>query len=256
LTKIYYFSGTGNSLWSAKKIAEITGGECALYNIGVEEQKNEITIEADAVILIFPAYAYGAPPIVRRFIKKAAFNTPYIAALVTFGTIPGGALAQAYRLLKPKKIPAQYFGRIPSAENYIALFGPQKPETETKRIKLQTEATEEAARRVMARQTNRVCPFHPLWSFISLLFALGVKIFYKRYRISAGCNGCGLCEKVCPVSAIVMQNRRPAFSAKCEHCQGCLSWCPQQAISFGRLRPGIPRYHHPSVIPAEIARKQ
>jgi MinD superfamily P-loop ATPase len=86
------------------------------------------------------------------------------------------------------------------------------------------------------------------------LFSLGVKVFYKRYRLSAGCTGCGICEKLCPVSAIVMRDKRPVFSRKCEHCQGCLSWCPEGAIHFGRLKAGTPRYHHPEISLADMRR--
>jgi len=36
MTKIYYFSGTGSSLWSAGKIAQVIGSNCELFNIGTE----------------------------------------------------------------------------------------------------------------------------------------------------------------------------------------------------------------------------
>ena len=247
LTKICYFSGTGNTLWSAKEIALQTGGEHELINIGVEAGKDEIVLEADAVVLLFPAYAYGAPLVVHDFVKRAVFKTPYIAVFVTFGTSPGGALAEICRILKRKKTGASYFGRIPSVENYIAIFGPQKAETIKKRLLLQSKATEEAGRCVIDRRTNHINTFCPFSTFVSMLFSLGVKIFYRWYRLSTECNGCGVCEKICPVSAIVMRNGKPEFSGKCEHCQGCLNWCPQKAIHFGRLKPGIPRYHHPEV---------
>ena len=257
LTKIYYFSGTGNSLWSAKKIAETIGsggGEYALFNIGVEAAKSEIPVEADAVVLLFPCYAYGLPLVVRRFARKAVFKTPYLAAFVTFGTTPGGTLARLCRILGKKNIAARYFGRIPAAENYTALFGPPNAKATERRLAAQRQATEDAARRVLARETNRVYAFYPFLDFVSLLFSAGVAIFYKQYRLSGACDGCGTCEKICPVSAITMRDRRPVFSAKCEHCQGCLNWCPRQAIQFGRLRTGTPRYHHPGITFAGIRR--
>jgi ferredoxin len=273
MTKIYYFSGTGNSLWSAKKIARGIGGECALFNIGVEaqglspgagEEKNPI-IEADAVILLFPSYAYGAPGIVRRFLEYGVFKTPYIATFVTFGTTPGGTLGQVGRLLKKKfrrsgaigvnNSPALYFGRIPAAENYIALFGPPKDGEVKKRTALQARATEEAVCCIIERRTNRAGAFRPLSAFVSLLFSVGKRIFYRHYQVSAECTGCGICEKMCPVSAVTIQNKRPVFSETCEHCQGCLNWCPMGAIHFGRLRAGTPRYHHPEISLADISRR-
>jgi len=256
MIKIYYFSGTGNTLWSARRIAEIIGAEkCQLFNIGIEAQKSEIVLEAEAVVLLFPSYAYGLPIIVRQFMKRAVFKTPYIAFFVTYGTSPGGTLAEAGRILKRKKIKAAYYGRIPAVENYIAIFGPPKKKIEQRRLAMQRETTEEAARCIMEKRMNRINTFRPLSAFVSMLFSLvGLKVFYNYYRVTQKCNGCGLCEKLCPVSGISMQDGRPIFSAKCEHCQGCLNWCPLNAITFGRVRQNTPRYHHPEISIEDISR--
>ena len=261
MTKICYFSATGNTLWSAKKIAEHIDGEYELINIGVDAEKDEITLEAGAVILFFPAYAYGPPLIVQDFLKRASIKTPYFAAFVTFGTSPGGALASVSRIVHrteggKKEIKSFYFGRIPSVENYIAMFGPQKPKTIEKRLEMQRNATDEAVRCVIEKRTNRINTFRPLSAFVFSLFSLGAKIFYKRYKVSGNCDGCGICERVCPVSAITIQNKRPVFSGKCEHCQGCLNWCPKRAIQFGRLTFATPGYHHPEIKVADIFRKR
>jgi len=247
MTKICYFSGTGNSLWSAKKIAQAVGGECELINIGAEAYKSEIILEAEAVILVFPSYAYGLPLIVGRFLKKAELKTPYVAAFVTYGTSPGGTLATASRILKRKYKGDVFFGRIPAVENYIAIFGPPKEKITQKRLAMQHETTDEAARAVIERRTNKINTFRPLSAFVSFLFSLGAKIFYKSYKVTDKCDGCGICEKICPVSGIKMKNNRPQFSGKCEHCNGCLNWCPKKAIIFGRLKPNLARYHHPEI---------
>jgi len=253
MTKIFYFSGTGNSLWSAKKIAQKIGENCELINIGVEAQKSEAVIEADAVVFVFPSYAYGLPLIVRRFAKKAAFKTPYMASLVTYGSSPRGTLGALRRILKKKGIGKLYFARIPAVENYIALFGTPEAATIQKRVLMQEKATEEAARSIIERQENKVSTFSPFSDFVSWLFSLGVKIFYKKYKVSADCSGCGVCEKTCPVSAIVMKDGKPLFTSKCEHCQGCINMCPLRAIAFGRVKFGTPGYRHPEIAIGDLA---
>jgi ferredoxin len=250
LIKIYYFSGTGNSLWSAREIARITGGE--LLNIGVEAQKDQITVEADAVVMVFPSYAYGLPLMVRRFVKAAVFKTPYLAALVTYGSSPGGTLGALRRILKGKGIAKMFFGRIPAAENYLAMFGPLKAQTLERRVLAQEQATAEAARCIIERRENRVNTFCPCSALVSWLFSLGVKLFYRYYRLSADCNGCGICAKICPAGAIVIKDGRPFFTSRCEHCQGCVNICPQRAIRFGRVKWGSPGYCHPQIAISEL----
>jgi ferredoxin len=252
MTKIFYFSGTGNSLWSAKKIAQGTGDAYELYNIGAEAQKNEIIIEADTVVLVFPSYAYGMPLIVRRFVKSAVFKTRYLAAFVTFGTNPRGTHGSLRRILKKKGIEKMFFGLIPSVENYLAIFGQQKPEKIEERKLLQEKATKEAIQAVIERKENKVSVFCPFSAFVSRLFSLGVKFFYKYYRIGENCNGCAVCEKICPVSAITMNDGHPVFSQKCEHCQGCVNICPLRAIQFGRVKFGSPGYRHPEIEITEL----
>lgn len=260
IIKIFYFSGTGNSLWSAKKIAQLINEYdenivCELYNIGVEEQKEtKIIIEAEAVVFVFPSYAYGLPLIVKRFAKKAEFKTLYVASFVTFGTSQGGTLGEMRRILKKKKIDKLYFGLIPAVENYLAMFGPPEAKTLERRVLLQGEATKEAAAVVAEKRENKVNSFRPFSSFVSVLFSLGVKVFYKKYKVSKDCNACGICKKICPVSAIIIKDGNPVFSGKCEHCQACVNICPLRAIQFGRVKFGSAGYKHPQIEIADLAR--
>ncbi|MDR1786841.1 MAG: EFR1 family ferrodoxin [Treponema sp.] len=251
MTTIYFFSGTGNTLWSARQLAAQLGariGEpCELRSIGVEARAGRYAVSADAVVFLFPAYAYEPPPLVTRFIKKCRIDAPYAAALVTFGSSPGGSLARVQGLLRKKRIPSLYFGRVPTVENYIAIFGPPTEAKLRDRGAMQTRATEEAACAIAQRRVNKVPAFRPL-SFVAFLFSAARRIFYHWYRVSKKtCTGCGICAKVCPVGAIRMHKGRPRFSAACEHCQGCLNWCPNNAINFGRINARTPRYHHPGV---------
>jgi ferredoxin len=248
MTKIYYFSGTGNSLWSAKRLALLLG-DSELFNMAAELRKPAVPIEAGAVVLVFPAYAFQTPLLVRHFLMRAEFRAPYIAVLVTYGSFPGGAAAEVYRILKRKKILLSFAGGIPSVENYIPIFGPPSERKKEKRLALQDAATAAMARAVRERKTVRLMPFRPFSSFVSLLFRLGKPLFVKGFKVTPDCGGCGLCARICPAGAISMTGPalRPVFSARCEHCQGCLNWCPKRAIRYIRLKPDSGRYHHPGV---------
>lgn len=59
----------------------------------------------------------------------------------------------------------------------------------------------------------------------------------KKYWIDENCNGCGICEIVCPSGNIKMINNKPEwFQSNCEQCLACLNWCPQQAIQYGKKK--------------------
>ena len=255
MTKIYYFSGTGNSLWSAKKIAKSLGTHAELHNIAALVQKDEIVIEADVLVIVFPSYAYGLPLIVRRFFKKARIKAKYTAAFVTYGSNPGGSLGALRRILKKKDSGKLYFGNIPAAENFLAIFGAPKEEKLKHRLSMQEQATEEAIRSIMEERENKVSGFYPFSAFVSMLFSLAVKIFYKSYTLGKDCKGCAVCEQICPAAAISMKNGRPVFRDKCELCQACVDVCPFRAIQFGRVKHGTGGYRHPAVGIDELGRK-
>jgi NAD-dependent dihydropyrimidine dehydrogenase PreA subunit len=44
------------------------------------------------------------------------------------------------------------------------------------------------------------------------------------------CNGCGLCEKDCPVAAIKVEAKKAAINASCVECRTCLKVCPRDAV--------------------------
>jgi ferredoxin len=205
-------------------------------------------------VVLFPAYAYQMPAMVREFLLSRKINSPYIAAMVTYGSSPGGALAEAARLLKRNGSRLDFSYALPAVENYIPMFGAPSQSTITTRLEMQRESTSAAARFINERCKNSVWTFRPISAFVSSLFRLGRKSFPKMYVVTDACTGCGLCEKVCPAHAISMINSKPVFSSACEHCQACMNWCTQKAILYLRLKAGTPRYTHPDVTVKEMLR--
>ncbi|MDR0551597.1 MAG: EFR1 family ferrodoxin [Spirochaetaceae bacterium] len=256
MTKIYYFSGTGNTLAAAKRLGTLLDGE--IYNIGALMcgQTENAVITAERVVILFPAYAYGAPNLVKRFASTFRIVSPYIAAFVTYGTEPGGALAEIYLTLKKHGAALAFAGGIPSVENYIPIFGTPSKEVQQKRLALQNAGVEAAAQAVSKGQRNRLWLFRPFSGFVSALFQMGKKHFVKGYKVHSQCTGCGLCAEICPAAAITIQSGMPEFSSRCEHCQACLNWCPAKAIGYIRLKPDTPRYRHPDVSVNEMLRKR
>ncbi len=70
-----------------------------------------------------------------------------------------------------------------------------------------------------------LCPLGALLGILSR-FA-----FLKR-SVSEGCTSCGICEKVCPNSAVTDRDGTWRGS-ECLYCMDCDDLCPEEAISFG-----------------------
>ncbi len=46
------------------------------------------------------------------------------------------------------------------------------------------------------------------------------------------CTGCGLCEQLCPTSAVEVHGHKATIvrPADCSYCEVCESYCPEGAI--------------------------
>ncbi len=61
----------------------------------------------------------------------------------------------------------------------------------------------------------------------------------KRFRsvgwqavVNNSCNGCAICERVCPTGAILVHDHAAAVSDQCIGCGICLARCPEKAIEI------------------------
>lgn len=254
-TRIYYFSGTGNGLMAAKQLGEELGAQ--IFPVTRELAEEKPLIECGKCILIFPAYAYGPPPLVRTFLKSADFKCGYFAAIATCGTTSGGALAAVKKLLAKKGQKLHYAIKVQSVENYIHFFGFPKDDIVTVRTDSQRTKVKIAAEMIKMNATNKIRSFRPFSRAFSIAFTVAsAHLFCPRYRVLDTCTGCGFCASICPSAAITMRDGKPVFAAKkCDHCQSCLSLCPSKALRFWKIKPGSPRYVHPEAKADEFIKR-
>ena len=91
-TTIYYFTGTGNSLYIAREIARHLPGKTTLVPIpALMNRGGEITAPAGRVGFAFPVYAGGPPLMVAEFARRIDLS----AAEQTFAVVTMGSAGDA-----------------------------------------------------------------------------------------------------------------------------------------------------------------
>ena len=103
-SEIFYFSGTGNSLFVARRLARAIVAK--VTPVASVVGKSHIDVKSDALGIIFPCYyaslgESGVPSIVQEFVKKLTnIGTKYIFAVCTHGGFPSSTIDNLSRLLE------------------------------------------------------------------------------------------------------------------------------------------------------------
>jgi len=250
-TTIYYFSGTGNSLHMAKSLNDKLY-DSELISIAGLINQDSIIATSEKVGFIFPVYTWALPKIVADFIEKIDLrNTKYIFALCTKGG-PGRqyVIPVMNKLLKSKnkELDAAFLIKVFSA---VIVGGHNPMHSKEKQLDRITKA--ELKLDAIAEQiSNNVKGKGKKSSLIPMKgnyesFIESVNTDDKNFYIDENCNGCGICQKICPVSNISLVDKKPEWQHKCQQCYGCLHYCPKKAIQFGENTPGRERYNHPHI---------
>ena len=74
----------------------------------------------------------------------------------------------------------------------------------------------------------------------------------RKFRTSAQCSHCRICEKICPRDCFVLSDGKIQMNGYCEYCLACLHWCPKVALQNGRGTVKRDRYHHPDIVIDEM----
>lgn len=245
---IFYFSGTGNSEYAAKKL--LNNGEqlISMANAGWDGAYTYAVDDDESVGFVFPVYFYGIPDTVRSFVKQVRFSTKpaYVYAVITCG----GSIAGAGDLLKKylaeggTVLRGVYSVKMP--DNYVLLYDVTTEEQEKPILAAADEKLEEIKGSIELRRfIGTDC------SLLEKAQTAALYPMYDRSRKTAkfypdeNCVGCGKCAARCPARAIEMQNGRPMWvKDSCDHCRSCLR-C--NAVQYGRRTVGRYRYRHPSL---------
>ena len=259
---IFYFSGTGNSLWVAERIGAALGetpvpvadelkrtpsGDCE-YSIGDDGR----------LVFVFPVHSWGPAVIMTRFIDRlriSDFHGQPVYAVCTCGDNCGFTDRIMSAALGRRGLPMTACWSVRMPNDYILMKGFGVDSSEVRDRKLAEAPAVVDSMIEAVRNGGRYCHYetgtHPF------LKSRIVNFLFRKFVVSPGsrneffvtdrCIGCGLCASVCPVDVISMKDSRPVWGRGCVQCTACINRCPVRAVEYGKVSQSQGRYHHPDL---------
>ena len=244
---ILYFSGTGNSNYVAKRIADAPGDALVNLNDRIKASDTSSVETGERVIIVTPTYAWRIPRVVRDWLRKTELRgAKQVWFVMTCGSEIGNADKYNRELCAEKAISCMGTAQIVMPENYIAMFSAPQAD-EARQIVAKAEPSIDRA--IAAIQRNQ--PFAPTRNNLYDRFMSGPvnPIFYRffvkanAFTVSDACISCGQCAKRCPMNNVTLKDGKPVWGKACTHCMACICYCPVSAIEYGKKSVGQPRYH-------------
>ena len=230
----YYFSGTGNTYLTVKKMQQVFEQQGIEVNLRrIEKTPPPLTIAPQhAVGLAFPVAEQGTYPFIWDFIRALprSAGTP-VFMVDTMMAFSGGIVGPVRKILKQK-------GYMPVGAKEITMpnnLFPVKINKEKNRTKLEKGLTKAEKYAVSLLEGRSSWGRIPLLSDLMSLFSQKEwtwKFLRKGYILKIDhdlCTRCGQCAKLCPVENIIMEGY-PVYQERCFFCMRCVAFCPSKAI--------------------------
>lgn len=254
-TDIFFYTGTGNSLWTARRLAaELGDAETIPMSAHFA---TAIASGAGAIGIVFPVHIWGLPRRVIAFVDalEQAGSRYHFAVAVNAGQVAATLIQLKERMRKRGMSLAAGF-ELAMPSNYIPWGGPGPEEEQLRRFEAARNKIGRIAAAAAARERLPV-EKGPLWQNILLtgfnrLAFSRVPSMDKSFWVDEKCDGCGICKAICPSGNIDLPGAKPAWQHRCEQCLACIQWCPQEAIQLGKKTPRYKRYRHPEVTLQEM----
>ena len=243
---ILAFSGTGNSRYVAKRIADATGDSVVDLNDMIKKGKLLSIGEEDSLVVVSPTYGWRLPRVVEQMIRNASFaGQKKIWFVMTCGSEIGHADKYNRKLCEEKDLTCMGTAQIVMPENYLAMF--DVPDwKESAEIICKADPDIKAA--VDLIRQGKVFPAPHVGAVDRIKSDIVNPVFYAAFvkaddfRVTDMCIGCGKCATVCPLNNIHLEGGRPVWGKNCTHCMGCICYCPKEAIEYGKKSASKPRY--------------
>ena len=231
--RIYYFTGTGNSMRAARVIAERLG-DTEIVSMRADSGQYSAK-DCEIVGFVFPVYHWTMPAPAVSFVEKLEINPDaYVFGIAMPSFICGMACEKLDEILTKKGVRLNYGNLVNSVANYVIVYPPfpspklRVPKTE-KKLKIIADDIfnkrerdyPRASRTIRRRSESFMTPYLEIQKYAD-----------NPFTISEDCISCGMCSRVCPCHNIVLEAGKPTFQHHCANCMACVVSCPKRAIGY------------------------
>lgn len=250
-TIIFYFTGTGNSLYVAKEISDNFVG---IPNALAEEKFNyEQYVKVGFVI---PLYFMGMPKLVNEFINNVNIpDSAYIFCVVTRAYTKGNVLSEIDKILQKQRKRLDYGKYISFPDSYIRWAGASDEAAQEKlfsksKKQLDNIKKEVADNKIHVDKEGIILKGSSY--IINSFWKSTLKTKNKTFKTSNDCIKCGVCLKACPSQNIKLDGKLIKWGEKCQDCMACVQSCPHKAIYFNKKTESKRRYRNPNISKSEL----
>lgn len=225
---IFYFTATGNSLYVAKQLEEKP------ISIAQAIHDKNMSYKAEKIGIVCPVFGHEVPALVREFLEKANFETPYFYIILTYGNRHGGAAWLAENMLKEIGINPSYINVLLMVDNFLPGFDMDEQKRIDKKVDEHIKMIREDItndRQYISPVTDKDRAAHK--EYLTRMAHMPKDAFSNIYRITNECIGCEICTKVCPKNCFTMDGQRSVWHSEgCITCMACIHACPMMAIQM------------------------
>lgn len=237
---IYYFSGTGNSLYVARQLADALGENLCPMTMSAPT-------DDEVIGLVFPVYGWGIPNVVEQFVRSCPLPKGcYLYCVMTCGDDMGYTDKVLEKALG-RRLDAAFSVLMPDVYVCLPGFDVDSKEECKEKFAKEKETVEEVVSCVKERKLLRHLKRGPFpWAKTYVIRPLFNRYLLtdKYFRVDTSrCVSCGLCRKSCPVGNIKLvesegadgEGAVPIWQSHCAGCMACYHACPHHAINFGKM---------------------
>jgi NAD-dependent dihydropyrimidine dehydrogenase PreA subunit/flavodoxin len=248
---IFYFTATGNSLYTAEKLAEATNESLVSVGKAFRDELYEYDIRHEEYLgFIVPTFAGTLPGAVGLFLERLTlkgYSNQFVYGVFTCGESSGFESAALYTMLKAKGVSFAGSFELVMPDNFIVWANVPSPTKLDTILKNADKRLDEIVASIKAKKSGKLDTAIPGDLYMKLReFSTSKKT--SELHADEKCTSCGLCVEMCPMRCIKSDNSgRPLWEGTCTMCFACLHRCPANAVQYGNDTQNKGRYINPKV---------